>query len=67
MDPNLLVKYAKYNLEFIPGQVMEVMYSHETINHYVFDNGTELMPLTPAMVNQYIEPLKTEEYAKEME
>ena len=55
MDPKALKKDKEYVLKHIPEQKIDVIYLHETINHYVFLSKTDIMPLTPSMVHKYIE------------
>lgn len=55
MDPKTLIRNKEYVLKHIPEQKIEVIYLHETINHYIFLSKTDLMPLTPSMVHKYIE------------
>jgi len=60
MDPKLLIRNKEYTLQSNSGIKTEVIYVHETINHYVFINNIQIFQLTPSTVNTQI-------YAKQME
>ena len=54
MDPKKLIKNREYVLEHKSGKKLTVIYIHETINNYVFLSNKEMIFLTPAHVNSYI-------------
>ena len=62
MDPRTLTKDNEYTLQLNTGEKIQVLYVHETINHYVFISNQKMIHLTPSNVNSQISP-----YAKQVE
>ena len=54
MDPKMLIKNKEYVLKHKNGTEVNVIYVHETINHYVFISNKKMIPLTPSHVNSLI-------------
>ena len=54
MDPKALIKNKEYVLKHENGTEVNVIYVHETINHYVFISNRKMIPLTPSHVNYLI-------------